>query len=37
MLAEAGIVGFAVLLVLPVVIYVIVKRRERRATERSSE
>ncbi len=36
-LAEAGIIGFAVLLVLPVVIYVIVKRRERRATERSSE
>jgi membrane protein DedA with SNARE-associated domain len=36
-LAEAGIIGFVVLLVLPVVIYVIVKRRERRATERSSE
>jgi membrane protein DedA with SNARE-associated domain len=36
-LAEAGIIGFVVLLVLPVVIYVIVKRRERRATERSSD
>jgi len=35
-LAEAGIIGFVVLLVLPVVIYVIVKRRERRATEQSS-
>jgi membrane protein DedA with SNARE-associated domain len=34
-LAEAGIVGFVVLLVLPLVIYVIVKRRERRMAERS--
>ena len=34
-LAEAGIVGFVVLLVLPLVIYVIVKRRERRAAGRS--
>ncbi len=34
-LAEAGIVGFVVLLVLPLVIYVIVKRRERRTVERS--
>ena len=34
-LAEAGIVGFVVLLVLPPVIYVIVKRRERRAAGRS--
>ncbi len=36
-LAEAGIIGFVVLLVLPVVIYVVVKRRERRATEESSD
>jgi membrane-associated protein len=35
-LAEAGIIGFAVLLVLPLVIYLIVKRRERRTLERSS-
>lgn len=34
-LAEAGIVGFVVLLVLPLVIYVIVKRRERHMAERS--
>ena len=34
-LAEAGIVGFAVLLVLPVVVYVVVKRRERRMADRS--
>jgi len=34
-LAEAGIIGFVVLLVVPVVIYVIVKRRERRTAERS--
>ncbi len=36
-LAEAGIVGFVVLLILPVVIYVVVKRRERRALGRSSD
>jgi membrane-associated protein len=36
-LAEAGIIGFVVLLVLPVAIYVVVKRRERRATEESSD
>jgi len=35
-LAEAGIVGFVVLLVLPLVIYFILKRRERRMVERSS-
>jgi membrane protein DedA with SNARE-associated domain len=35
-LAEAGIIGFVVLLVLPFVIYAVVKRRERRATEQSS-
>ena len=34
-LAEAGIVGFVVLLLLPLVIYVIVKRRERRTELRS--
>jgi membrane protein DedA with SNARE-associated domain len=34
-LAEAGIVGFVVLLVLPLVIYAIIKRRERRMTEHS--
>jgi membrane protein DedA with SNARE-associated domain len=34
-LAEAGIIGFVVLLVLPLVIYVVVKRRERRATGRT--
>jgi membrane protein DedA with SNARE-associated domain len=34
-LAEAGIIGFVVLLVLPLAIYVVVKRRERRATERT--
>ncbi len=34
-LAEAGIVGLVVLLVLPLVIYVIVKRRERHMAERS--
>jgi membrane protein DedA with SNARE-associated domain len=34
-LAEAGIVGFVVLLILPLVIYVVVKRRERRAAGRS--
>jgi membrane-associated protein len=34
-LAQAGIVGFVMLLVVPVVIYVIVKRRERRVAERS--
>lgn len=34
-LAEAGIVGFVVLLVLPPVIYVIIKRRERRTAGRS--
>ena len=34
-LAEAGIVGFVVLLVLPLVIYVLVKRRERRMVDRS--
>jgi len=33
-LAEAGIAGFVVLLVLPLVIYFFVKRRERRALER---
>ena len=36
-LAEAGIVGLVVLLILPVVIYVVVKRRERRAVGRSSD
>jgi membrane protein DedA with SNARE-associated domain len=36
-LAEAGIVGFVVLLVLPLVIYAVVKRRERRATKQSSD
>ena len=36
-LAEAGIVGFALLLILPLVIYLIIKRRERRMPERSSE
>jgi membrane protein DedA with SNARE-associated domain len=36
-LAEAGIIGFVVLLVVPVVIYVVVKRRVRRATEESSD
>ena len=36
-LAEAGIVGFVVLLVLPLVIYAVVKRRERRAARRSSD
>ncbi len=35
-LAEAGIIGFAALLVLPLVIYLIVKRRGRRMLERSS-
>ena len=34
-LAEAGIIGFVVLLVLPLVIYFVVKRRERRAAGRS--
>jgi membrane protein DedA with SNARE-associated domain len=34
-LAEAGIVGFVVLLAMPLVIYVIVKRRERHMAERS--
>jgi membrane protein DedA with SNARE-associated domain len=34
-LAEAGIVGFVVLLVLPVGVYLIVKRRERRLTDES--
>lgn len=34
-LAEAGIIGFAVLLVLPVAIYFFVRRRERRMAERS--
>jgi len=34
-LAQAGIVGFVVLLVVPVVVYVVVKRRERRVAERS--
>ena len=34
-LAEAGIVGFVVLLVLPLVIYAVVKRRERGSTEGS--
>ena len=36
-LAEAGIVGLVGLLILPVVIYVVVKRRERRAAGRSSD
>ena len=36
-LAEAGIVGLVVLLILPVVIYFVVKRRERRAVGRSSD
>jgi membrane protein DedA with SNARE-associated domain len=36
-LAEAGIVGFVVLLILPLVIYAVVKRRERRAAERSTD
>jgi membrane protein DedA with SNARE-associated domain len=34
-LAEAGIVGFALLLILPLVAYLIVQRRGRRAAERS--
>jgi membrane protein DedA with SNARE-associated domain len=34
-LAEAGIAGFVVLMVLPLVIYVVVKRRERRAAKPS--
>lgn len=34
-LAEAGIVGFVVLLILPAAIYAVVKRRERRAANRS--
>ena len=34
-LAEAGIVGFVMLLVLPLVIYLFVKRRERRMAQRS--
>ena len=34
-LAEAGIVGFVVLLVVPVVVYVVIKRRERRMAKRS--
>jgi membrane-associated protein len=34
-LAEAGIVGLVVLLIAPVAIYVVIKRRERRMTERS--
>ncbi len=34
-LAEAGIVGLVLLLVAPVVVYVIIKRRERRMAERS--
>jgi membrane protein DedA with SNARE-associated domain len=33
-LAEAGIVGFVVLLVVPVVVYVVIKRRERRMAKR---
>jgi membrane protein DedA with SNARE-associated domain len=36
-LAEAGIIGFAVLLVAPLGIYLVVKRRERRMAERSPE
>jgi membrane-associated protein len=36
-LAEAGIIGFAVLLVAPLGIYLVVKRRERRMAERSSD
>jgi membrane protein DedA with SNARE-associated domain len=35
-LAEAGIIGFVVLLVLPLAIYLLVKRRERRMLEQSS-
>ena len=34
-LAEAGIVGLVVLLIAPVAIYVVIRRRERRMTERS--
>jgi membrane protein DedA with SNARE-associated domain len=33
-LAEAGVVGFAVLLVIPLVLYLVIKRRERRAAKR---
>jgi membrane protein DedA with SNARE-associated domain len=35
-LAQAGIVGFVVLLILPLGIYLLLKRRERRMVERSS-
>jgi membrane protein DedA with SNARE-associated domain len=34
-LAEAGIIGFALLLILPLVAYLVVQRRGRRAAERS--
>jgi len=36
-LAEAGIVGFALLLILPLVIYLVVQRRGRRAAGRASD